>query len=63
MVYSTDLRKKNNEEIADIIYDTLMENSQHKQFSLGKVGCAFIDRNKSIIRFTYGKHTYDLTIT
>ncbi len=63
MVYSTDLRRKNNPEITDIIYDTLMQNDYHsREFDLQKVKDCFVDRSKGKIEFTYGKHKYVLTV-
>lgn len=60
---NTDLRKKNNGEMMDIIYDTLMKNTQHRQLDLEKVIISEVDRNQGTIEFQYGKHTYNLTIS
>ena len=48
------------EEIADLIYDTLMGNTQHAQFDLNWVTSAEIERN--VITFRYLGQEFKVTI-
>ena len=41
------------EEITNLIYDTLMKNTQHPQFDINKVENQEVDAKGGIIRFDY----------
>ncbi len=58
-----DLRRKNDPEIADMIYDTLMGNSEFRQFDVDKVQNSYINTREAVMEFQYGRHSYTLTIS
>ena len=51
-----------NKEITDIIYDTLMQNKQHKQLDLDKVENPIVERKRGWITFDYEDKTVFMNI-
>lgn len=43
----------NSKEITDVIYDTLMQNKQHKQLNINKVENPIVERKCGWITFDY----------
>lgn len=54
--------KMDNNEMINIIYDTLMNNKQYPQFNSNLVNDCYIDNDKNRIFFTYNGKAYYLTM-
>ena len=49
-------------ELTNVIYDTLMQNTQHPQFNLECVDCSEVNAGYGIITFEYDGAEYQLTV-
>ena len=49
-------------EITDIVYDTLMQNKQHRQLELDSVENPEVDRKRGWITFDYGNAEVHINI-
>lgn len=53
----------NNRELTDTIYDTLMQNKQHKQLDIDKIENPVVERKRGWITFDYEDNIVMLNIT
>ncbi len=56
------LQEKHNNEMLNVIYDTLFQNTQFPQFNPDKVDFQEIDNATNIITFVYNGQMYELNI-
>lgn len=61
-IYLQEINTQNPIKVAELVYDTLMQNIQYPQLDLDRVIEPEYDMTTGLIKFTYNGIEYDLTL-